>query len=58
MLEYSRCNKEQLIEVVEALAYQVLHYEYPTWYETPEEEVYGLLKSEGLPVQRFKESDN
>lgn len=57
MIEYGSCDKGDLIETLEALAYRVLHYEHPTWYEIPEEEVYKLIKSEGLPIQKFEESD-
>lgn len=57
MIEYDYCSKGKIIEALEALAYRVLHYEHPTWYEIPEEEVYELLKSEGLSIQRFEERD-
>ena len=57
MLEYGGCDKGSLVETLEALAYRILHYEHPTWYEIPEEEVYELLKSEGLLIQRFEERD-
>ena len=53
MIEYGACDKAELIEVIEALAYKILHYEHPTWYEIPEEEVINLLKNEGLSIIEF-----
>lgn len=53
MIEYGACDKAELIEVIEALAYKILHYENPTWYEIPEEEVVNLLKNEGLSIIEF-----
>ena len=53
MIEYRACDKAELIEVVEALAYKILHYEHPTWYEIPEEKVVNLLKDEELSVIEF-----
>lgn len=53
MIEYGACDKAELIEVVEALAYKILYYEHPMWHEIPEEEVINLLKSEGLSIIKF-----
>lgn len=50
MINYSECTKDQLIEAVEALAYQVIQHEHPTWFSIPEVEVVQLLKCECLPV--------
>lgn len=35
-------------EVLETLAYRVLHYEHPTWHSIPEEDVAQLLRGEGI----------
>lgn len=53
VIEYDGCDKADLIEVLEALAYRILHYEHPNWYEIPESEVYNLLKAEGLLIQKI-----
>lgn len=53
MIEYGACDKAELIEVIESLAYKILHYEYPTWYEIPEEEIVNFLKDEGLSIIKF-----
>lgn len=53
MIEYGACSKAELTEVIEALAYKVLHYEHPRRNEITEEEVFNLLKDEGLPLIKF-----
>lgn len=53
MIEYGACDKAELINVIEALAYKVLHYEHPGRNEITEEEVFNLLKDEGLPLIKF-----
>lgn len=50
MIEFDACEKDELIDVLESLAYRLVQHENPNWYSVPEEEVYRLLKSEGLPV--------
>ena len=53
MIEFGACEKSQLQDACEALAAQLIQYEYPTWYEIKEEDIYQKLKEEGLPVTRF-----
>lgn len=53
MIEYGACSKAELINVIEALAYNVLHYEHPMSGEITEEEVFNFLKNEGLPLIKF-----
>lgn len=53
MIEYGACDKAELTEVIEALAYKVLHYKLPMRDEITEEEVFNFLKDEGLPLIKF-----
>lgn len=53
MIEYGAYDKAELTEVIEALAYKVLHYKHPRRNEITEEEVFNLLKDEGLPLIKF-----
>ena len=48
MIKYEDINLYDVIDVMETLAYQVLHYQHPTWHSIPEEEVVQLLKEEGI----------
>lgn len=50
MIDYRDCKKEEIIEVIESLAYKVLVYQHPGWLNIPEEMIFSLLKEEGLPV--------
>jgi hypothetical protein len=51
MIDFSACDKSDLTEVLEVMAYRLLHYQHPSWYSVPEEEIYYLLREEGLFVQ-------
>lgn len=51
MIDYKDCEKDKLIEVVESLAYKVLQYQHPEWYDVSEEEILSLLKQEDLPIR-------
>ena len=53
VIEYGACDKAELTEVIEALAYKVFHYEHPMRNEITEEEIFNLLKDEGLPLIKF-----
>ena len=48
MIKYENISVYDMIDVMEALAYRVLHYQYPTWHSIPEEEVVQLLREEGI----------
>lgn len=50
MIDYRACEIGDFVEVVESLAYKLLQYQHPGWYEIPEEEVVSLLRQEGLPI--------
>ena len=39
MIRYEDISIYDVIDAMEALAYKVLHYQYPTWHSIPEEEV-------------------
>lgn len=51
MIDYSECTKEELIDVVDALARGVIRSEYPNWLSVPEIEVFHFLRCEGLPLR-------
>lgn len=51
MIDYKDCEKDKLIEAVESLAYKVLQYQHPGWYDIPETEILSLLKQEDLSVR-------
>lgn len=53
MIEFGACEKSEMADVLEMLAYKVLQYENPGWYEIPEDEIVALLKEEGLPVIQY-----
>lgn len=53
MIEYGTCDKSELIDALEALAYQLIKYQNPNWYEISEEQVVELLQLEGLNVIRY-----
>lgn len=53
MIEYGACDKSELIDVLESLAYQLVQYQNPGWYEVPEEQVVELLQLEGLNVIQY-----
>ena len=36
MIRYENINIYDVIDVMEALAYRILHYQYPTWHSIPE----------------------
>lgn len=48
MIRYEDMSMSDVIEAMEALAYRILHYQYPTWHSIPEEEVVQLLREEGI----------
>ncbi len=50
MIDFGACEKSEMADVLEALAYKVLQYQNPGWYEIPEDEILSILKEEGLPV--------
>ena len=56
MIEFSGCDRCELEDALESLAYQVLQYQNPGWYEIPEDEIVTLLKNEGnvLPLDKNK----
>lgn len=54
MIEFGGCDRCELEDALESLAYQVLQYQNPGWYEIPEDEIVALLKNEGLLVTSFK----
>ena len=53
MIEFGGCDRCELEDALESLAYQVLQYQNPGWYEIPEVEIVDLLKNEGLLVTSF-----
>lgn len=53
MIGYDECTINEMIEVLESLAYKVLMYQHPGWIDIPEEMIYSLLKEEGLPVSKY-----
>lgn len=53
MIEFGGCDKGDMAEVLESLAYKVLQYQNPGWYEIPEDEIVALLKGEGLLVESY-----
>lgn len=53
MIEFGGCDRYELEDALESLAYQVLQYQNPGWYEIPEDEIVALLKNEGLLVTSF-----
>lgn len=48
MIMYEDMSMCDVVDAMEALAYQVLHYQHPTWHSIPEEEVVQLLREEGI----------
>ena len=54
MIEFGGCDKGDMEDALESLAYQVLQYQNPGWYEIPEDEIVALLKNEGLLVTSFQ----
>lgn len=54
MIEFGGCDRCELEDALESLAYQVLQYQNPGWYEIPEDEIVALLKNEGLLVTSFQ----
>lgn len=48
MIMYENLTVYTIIDVMESLAYKVLHYEHPTWHSIPEEDIVELLKGEGI----------
>ena len=46
MIRYEDISMSDVIDAMEALAYRILHYQYPTWHSIPEEEVVQLLRRE------------
>lgn len=55
MIGFQGNDKAELNEVLEILAYRILHYEHPTWHSIPEEEVVNLLRAEGLMVDYLED---
>lgn len=53
MIEFGGCDRCELEYALESLAYQVLQYQNPGWYEIPEDEIVALLKNEGLLVESY-----
>lgn len=53
MIEFGACEKSEMADALEMLAYKVLQHENPGWYEIPEDEIVALLKEEGLPVIQY-----
>ena len=53
MIEFGGCDRYELEDALESLAYQVLQYQNPGWYEIPEDEIVALLKNEGLLVESY-----
>lgn len=54
MIEFGGCERCELEDALESLAYQVLQYQNPGQYEIPEDEIVALLKNEGLLVTSFQ----
>lgn len=54
MIEFGGYDRCELEDALESLAYQVLQYQNPGWYEIPEDEIVALLKNEGLLVTSFQ----
>lgn len=54
MIKFGGCDRWELEDALESLAYQVLQYQNPGWYEIPEDEIVALLKNEGLLVTSFQ----
>lgn len=54
MIEFGGCDRCELEDALKSLAYQVLQYQNPGWYEIPEDEIVALLKNEGLLVTSFQ----
>ena len=50
MIEFGGCD---MADALESLAYKVLQYQNPGWYEIPEDEIVALLKDEGLLVESY-----
>ena len=48
MIRYEDMSMSDVVDAMEALAYKVLHYQYPTWHSIPEEEGVQLLREEGI----------
>ena len=57
MIDFGACEKSEMADVLEALAYKVLQYQNPGWYEIPEDEILSILKEEGLPVISYYGDD-
>ena len=53
MIEFGGCDKGDMADALESLAYKVLQYQNPGWYEIPEDEIVALLKEEGLLVESY-----
>lgn len=53
MIEFGGCDKGDMADTLESLAYKVLQYQNPEWYEIPEDEIVALLKDEGLLVESY-----
>ena len=48
MIRYEYMSMSDVVDAMEALAYKILHYQYPTWHSIPEEEIVQLLREEGI----------